>query len=116
MSTFNATRCPNVVIASGQTRSNVVRADYVYNDAEMITLYAPTALDVTTFSLQVTDNPDANPIVWNTLNDGVVDIVAPAANRACTYPANNWAAFSILAGSAVAAERVWRMTKTHVER
>jgi hypothetical protein len=112
MATNNAIRCGSITIANGQTNSNVIRADEVYQDAELLTLYAPAALDSTMFTIQITDDPDADTVVWNTLFDGVLNVTAPGAGLASTYPANNWVAFRIVAGSAVAAERIWRMTKT----
>jgi len=109
MSTVNAIRGPAITIASAGTASNVIRMDECYFAADAITLVAPATLDATTFTIQVTQDPDASPVVWTNLNDGVADVSAPLASKTSVYPGPSYPAFRILAGSAVAADRTWQM-------
>lgn len=111
MSFLGITNCQSLTIANGGTTSNVLKAREVYQDADTITLYAPAALDAATFTIEGTDDPDAAVPVWTTLYDGGSDVTAPPAGKHSVYPCPTFQGFRIKSSIAVAADRVWRVTK-----
>lgn len=103
-------RGPSITIANGQTLSNTIRCDQAFSWAKVFTLFAPATLDATTFKIEVTDDIDAQSVVWREWNDGTNDITAPGAGDARTYEYPNFSAMRIKAGASVAAARTWAMS------
>jgi len=105
-----------LTILSGQVNSNVLKANEAYEDALFLVLYAPAALDAFTFTIEVTHNPDAAAPVFVTLQQGTTpaDAVAPAAAKARAYgELPGCAGFRIHSSAAVAADRIWQVTKSY---
>lgn len=100
-------QCENVVIANGQTSSNTVSAALVYEDAMTIGLQAPATLPET-----VTIYVSQDGTNWNALYDGSTTVLAPLATYAASYPVFPWKYFKLVAGGAVAAERIFKMSKS----
>jgi hypothetical protein len=111
MSTYDIIQCPDITIASGDTDSNVVKGDEVYNDAYAIILYGPSVLDPYAFTIYVSPNPEADTPYWAILNDNVSDINAPPANRAIVYESFSAKAFKIVSSTAVSGDMTWKMSK-----
>jgi hypothetical protein len=108
------TSCPDITIPSGDTVSNIVRAKEVYGDAVGIMLYAPAVLTETCV-IEVTHDREATTLsTFVTLQDGspLTDVAPPTAGKAIPYfNLATAAAFRIKAGSAVGADRTFKMTK-----
>jgi hypothetical protein len=107
VSDFVNIRGVSFTIPSGQSASNAVPAEAGFSSARAFTLFAPAALDATTFTIQVTDNMTVPAPVWRNWHDGTGNIVAPLANLARTYQWPVAAGMRILAGTNVAANRTW---------
>lgn len=104
--------CPDVTIPNGTAVSNIIKAREVYEDSDAFSLFAPSALDVHTYVIEVTPDISAAVPVWVVLNDGVSDVTPPAANKASVYPAPAFEAFRIKDQTGnVAADRTWKMRK-----
>lgn len=99
--------CVNIVIANGQTSSNVISAAEQYEDASTIGIEAPGTL-AETVNIHVS-NDGTN---FSTLNDGVTTVAAPAAGVACAYPVFPWKYFKLVATGAVAASRTFKLSKS----
>jgi hypothetical protein len=105
----NAIVCPSLTIPNAGSVSNALTIDEVFSDAEAFTLFAPATLDAGTFTIEVNDRAGGTFV---TLNSGTADVQAPAASKACIYPAPNFYSFRIRSSGAVAADRTWRVVKT----
>lgn len=104
---FNAA-LKDVVILSGATTSRAVEGVYEYDDAAAITMQAPATL-AETCTLEVSQ--DSTTFV--TLNDGTADIAPPLAGKGRQYiELIGWKYWRIKAGSAAAADRTFKVTKT----
>jgi hypothetical protein len=116
MSVSFGARLPSLTILNGQSNSNILRAKEI-DDASIIILYAPAALDAFTFTIEVSDDPDAISPVWNTLQlgDTPADATAPPATKArAYYEIVGAGGFRVHSSSAVAADRIWRVTKQFI--
>lgn len=99
-----------ITIPNTGTDSNVLKAREAYEDALFIVLYAPAALDATTFTIQVTADPEAAAPVWVTLQQGTTpaDANPPLAGKARAYgELPGCMGFRIHSSGAVAADRIW---------
>lgn len=107
-------KCVDVTIPNGAANSNVVKAREQYDDAAVLTLYAPAVLDAFTFTLEVTEAPDDAAPVFRTLQvgDPAADAVPPPVGKARAYFELSAAmGFRIHSSSNVAADRTWKLTK-----
>jgi hypothetical protein len=105
----------DLVIASGQTESNVLIAEGAivagvhdgtgYRDADSITIFAPDTLPEST-ALHVAEAVGGN---FNALFRGGADVTIPAA-KAITVELISWKAMKLVA-AAVAAERRFKVNK-----
>lgn len=114
MALFEA-RIGALKIANGQTDSPAFTAHLHYGDAVAIVIYGPAVL-AETITLQVTDDPDATfgTTVWLPLKDVAGTAIAlPGAGEARVYPSQLQAsmAFRAHSGGAVAADRIWIVSK-----
>lgn len=113
---LSTVQCPDIIIANGQTISNVLWAAQVYDDAVSLLLAALSTGDAAkTYKIQVTNSgpADASPS-WFDLTDGTNLISAPVPNAtpvATNYPLTGWRGFRIVASGAVAADTTWKVTK-----
>ncbi len=111
---MSVVKCQPITIPNAGTVSPVVRAREVYGDADEITLLAPAALDAFTFSIDVTDDPDAAAPVYRTAQrkDTATDEAPPLATKADRYSVTSLGAgFRLKSSAAVAADRTWAMVK-----
>jgi len=117
MSTLAVAKIGALTILNTGTTSNVFKAREVYEDAEEIQLDAPAALDALTFTIEVTNDPDAAAPVFTTLQDGSppADVNPPAAGKSRSYASGLLGAggFRIKASGAVAADRIFNATKQY---
>ena len=105
-----------LTIPNGQANSNVLKAREAHEDAEELMLYAPAVLDALTFTIEVTDDPDAVTPVWRTFQSGETpaDVSPPAATKARSYEnLTSAAGIRIHASGNVAADRIWEVTKQY---
>lgn len=103
------TDCPDITILNGQTDSNIVPADLVYDDAELILLLGPVGAPATI--IQVTDDPmAASPTFYNLQDSSLADLAGPAATEAIVVqiPAKG---FRLHAATPVGADVVFKMQK-----
>jgi hypothetical protein len=100
----------DITVLNGQTNSRTVVGPNEFNDAEIITLYAPAVL-VEAGTIQVNRNPDGSG-VWDTLVSGGADVTPPAAGKAKSYGKElcGVGAFRIVL-AVVAADRVFQCSK-----
>lgn len=106
MSNFVAT-CTDLSIAIAGTATRWVDSATETQDARFIGLVAPAALDVGTYSIEVSFDGSTSA---GTLNNLTADVAVPAVGKAVTYnpiPFPYWR----IAGPAAAAERVFKLTK-----
>lgn len=116
MAQLETVRCMPLTIPNGSANSNVLKAREQYADAEELMLYAPAALDVLTFTIEVTDDPDAAAPVFRTLQSGspLADVPPPAAGKAISFAGLSSAmGIRIHASGNVAADRVWAVSKQY---
>ncbi len=115
MSDFSA-GLPDLVIPNLGTFSNGLGpADEVFSDALSIGLVAPAILDAVTYTIQVTRDFKASPVVWNTLESGdpLADVAPPAITKARVYiDVALFDGFRIFASGAATAIRTWRVIKS----
>lgn len=108
---------PDLVIPNGTQVSNILQADRQYSDADGITLHAPTALDATTFTIQVSNDRNATvSSTWRTLQigDPAADASPPLAGRSRYYQdLSYFAAFRLASSAPVAADRTWNAEKNY---
>lgn len=89
--TASSSECADLVIAIGTAISNWLPIN-VIRDANALVIFAPSALDAHSFTLQVTYDkaPDVTtPTHILDWNDGVGNIPAPGVNQAIIYPLPN---------------------------
>lgn len=114
---FNAVLA-DVVIASGDTKSRVIRATEEYADAASLNIQAPAALDAVAYTIEVSSKYRAPTDTYVdadfvTLNDGTSDIAPPAAGKGRAYTEIvGFQAFRIKQGGAGAgADRTFMVSK-----
>ncbi len=110
---FEAKLAPLTIPAS-QSVSNVWLANVVFEDASFIIIYSPLVMDALTFTLQVTDDPTGQVVIYNTfqLGDTPTDANLPAAGRARAYLEPQGAGgIRIMSSSNVSVDHVFRATK-----
>ena len=108
MATFIAT-CEDLVIALSGTTTRWVNTNAETSDAVRLAIGAPAALDVGTYTIQVSID---GINVHSVLNDGTDDILLPAASKSCqyeTFVAPYWR----LLGPTAAASRTFKLTKLY---
>lgn len=109
-------RMPDLVIASGQTKSNIMNSPLAFDDAEAITLYAPGTVDAGTYTIEVNADPKATSASsgWDTLQigDPAGDAAPPGINKARTYYELACVGSYRLSGPSAAADRVFQQTKS----
>lgn len=107
-------------ITNGQTISNVVKANEVFEDAVGITLFGRNVTDgVLTYKIQVSPDMDAAAPVFYDLEDAAAAVIA-APNitgkaRYYTPSLNNWwgaaAGARIVSSAVTTGDRFWDATK-----
>ena len=97
----------DVIILSGATTTrNIEGVDY-YSDATAICIQSPAALDVGTYSIQVS----RDGILWATLEDAGGAITVPIATRARQYTEIHGFKWFRIAGPTAAANRIFLVSK-----
>lgn len=107
-------------ISNGQTQSNAIKANEVFEDAVSLILYGRNVTDAAlTYKIQVSPDMDVTTPVWYDLEDAAAAVIA-APNitgkaRHYTPSLNNWwgsaAGARIVSSAAVGADRFWEVTK-----
>lgn len=93
-----------ITIASGQTASGALSFNDLRHISHLV-IYPPDTLDVTTFTVEVS-GVRGTP-VWKDLDDGTGTAVVLTAGEAIRISDVAFAGLRILAGAAVAADRVF---------
>lgn len=114
MGAFNV-EMPSLVVPTGAQVSNILNSG-MYEDAESLTLYAPAALDVTTYTFE--GNPDRAAVAgspgWVTIQigDPVADAEPPDAGKGRTfYELPAYQAIRIRQTINAAADRIFKVSK-----
>lgn len=107
MALFWAT-CEDLVIANGQTATRTVNSANETADALQINIQCPATLPETC-TIQVSH--DATN--WVTLNDGTTDVPIPGAGKGGIYDNISFPYWRILSGTAVAAQRTFKLSKIY---
>ncbi|SRR6266576_6267207 len=117
MATLATVRVADLKIPNAGTISNVFLSRECYDDAEELELHAPAALDALTFTIEVSDAPEAAAPVWRTLQDGSppADVSPPLAGKSRSYTTGLLSAVGLRlkASAPVAADRIWAVTKQY---
>ena len=98
----------DLVIANGQTASNVLIARLHYRDAFTLTFYSPATLPETV-TLQASNTEDGSSGWFNVSRAGADFLMT--IGKALTLEEPNYTALRLLAGGAVAAQRTFKVTK-----
>lgn len=110
MTTHMQAKLPDLVIASGQTSSNVIDMDTQGFDGVGFTIVSPAALPET---VQIQVSVDG--ITYGILNDGVGAIIAPIAGNARYYTeiraCKSW---KLVATGATAGTRTFNVMKDFI--
>jgi hypothetical protein len=105
------TRLKDASIALGALESRVISFAEL-NDARAFGIQAPAVLaEVITLYVTTADDPSAAASVWAPWNNGVADVLGPVAAKATSYPEFCFTGLKLVADGAVAAERVFGVTK-----
>lgn len=107
MANFIAT-CEDLVIASGQTSSRVVTSALETADSSQINIQSPGTLP-DTVTIQVSHDNST----WATLYDGTADVGVPPAGKGSVYDNISFPYWKLVAGSAVAANRTFKLSKLY---
>lgn len=114
MAVLASVKVADLTILNTASVSNVLKAREAYEDAEELMLYAPAALGAATYTIEVTDDPDAAAPVFRTYQQGdtPTDVAPPVAGKARTY-VGLASAMGIRLKSSIAevADRVWKVSK-----
>ena len=106
---------PDIVIAAGQTNSNVFNGVYVYHDATQLILYGTGAYGAETYKIQVNQDQEAtnSSSGWVDLQIAGADVTPPAASKSKEFGVDlvSSGSFRIVASAGVAAERRWKANK-----
>lgn len=98
----------DIVVASGQTASNVLTARTHYRDADSITFFGPATLPETA-TLQSSDTEDGSS-GWFNVSRGGVDVTIPAG-KAVTLELPSFRAIRVLLSGAAGATRTFKVNK-----
>lgn len=107
-------RLHNTIIPSGQNASRAIVGYQEYSDAAQINIQSPATLDALTFTIEVSNdyNANTNTGTWAALNNGDIDIALPAAGKARPYTdILGYRAFRLKASGNVAANREFLISK-----
>jgi hypothetical protein len=108
---------PDIVIAIGQTLSQVFNGVHVYHDAVKLLFYGTGAYGAETYTIEVNQKQDATnaDTGWVTAknDDGTTNLALPPAGESETYGLSliGSGSFRVKASAGVAAERRWKANK-----
>lgn len=114
MQTFYAS-LPDIVIADGETESNIFHSPKDYGDAIALIIYGSGAYGET-YVIEVNQNEEADGTEtdWVTLQGGnpIADLAPPAAGKARIYQELVFAgSFRIVADAPVTGDETWQLNK-----
>lgn len=103
----------DLVIAVGQTISNVIDSRREYDDAVAILLvHNGSTLDANTYTIEVTaEDPQSATSKWGTLQEAGTDVNPPGLGKARAFDVTPWRGFRIKSSVAMVNEARWKVSK-----
>lgn len=105
----------DLVIAVGQTVSNVLDSRREFDDAVAITLvHDGNTLNANTYTIEVTaQDPQDAASKWGTLQEAGTDVNAPGLGKARSFDVTAWRGIRIKSSAAMVNVATWKVCKEY---